>query len=111
MSPLELQSAMAMLNFVGPSAFTLRQAVASVPGNAPAQHKLTFDDFCRGKAAPKSKRVSPCLAIDVHCHSESSTHTGSPAFVYYVSGIDNVSPMQLRLAFDIFDQVRLLWTN
>lgn len=63
-SPLELQSAMALLNFVGPSAFTLRQAIAAVPGNAPAQHELSFEDFCRGDVLHSLGLVSNTSAAD-----------------------------------------------
>ena len=72
-SPVELESGIALLDYPGASGAALRERVAAVPGNAPAQFDLCFDDFCR-------------------------------AFAFYISATDNLgTPMQLRIAFDLFD--------
>ena len=72
-SPVELESGIALLDYQGASGAALRELTAAAPGNGPPDVDLTFGDYCR-------------------------------AFAYYISGADNLgTPMQLRIAFDLFD--------
>ena len=46
-SPIEIESALTLLNYPGHNGIDVRAAVAAVPANAPAHDPLTFADFCR----------------------------------------------------------------